>query len=345
MIKRKFFLIPLLALASVLLLTNCSKKPVLHIYSWEDYIAEDVIRGFEKEYNCQIQVDVFPSNEAMYAKLKAGAAGYDLIVPSSYMSLVMNSQGMLEKLDHTLLPNVKKFYDKQYDLLALDKKQEFCVPYFISFTGIGYDVTKVKDFKPSWKMFEREDLKGKLSLLDDLREVIGCALLTLGYNANSTNEKEIKEAVALARKWKKNIAKFGVDDSRNSLANGEFHLIQTYSGDLLQFAVDNPNLRFVIPMEGTSVTFDTLAILKNSPNKDLAYKFIDFVYRTEQAIANMNDIYYRMPHKEAAGKVKKEIRNNPVFNIPPSMFKYCIPLKDLGKDKVLYERAWDEIKR
>ena len=342
--KNKFWSV-FFAFAALLLAAGCSKKQELHIYSWEDYIAPEVIWAFEKENNCRVRVDVFPSNEAMYAKLRAGAAGYDLIVPSSYMAILMNKLNMLEKLDHTFLPHVKRFYDKNYDHLSLDQKMEYSVPYFISFTGIGYDITKVKDFKPSWKMFERKDLRGKLSLLDDPREVIGCALLTLGYDGNSTNEEEIKKAVALARKWKRNIAKFGVDDSRNSLANGEFSLIQTYSGDLLQFAVDNPNLRFVIPMEGSSVTLDTLAILKNAPNKALAYKFIDFVYRTEQAVANMNEIYYRMPHTVAAGQVKREIRNNPVFNVPPAQFKNCTPLKDLGKYKVLYERAWDEIKR
>lgn len=343
--KIKISAFVLFALAALLLFSGCSKKEVLHIYCWEDYIAAEVIQAFEKENNCTVHVDIFPSNEAMYAKLKAGAAGYDLIVPSSYIVSLMKEQKMLEKLDHKLLPNVAKYYDTKYDLLSLDRNKEYSIPYFITFTGIGYDVTRVKNFKPSWKMFEREDMKGKLSLLDDLREVIGCALLTLGYKANSTNKKELSEAVALARKWKKNIAKFGVDDSRNSLANGEFHLIQTYSGDLLQFAMDNPNLRFVIPMEGSTVTLDNLVILKNAANKALAYKFIDFVYRTEMAAKNMNEIYYRMPHKEAAGKVKKVLRDNPIFNIPPSMFKYCTPLQDLGKDKILYERAWDEIKR
>ena len=344
--KKILSLLPVLLLAVMVLGTaGCSKKNVLHVYCWEDYIAEDLLKQFEQENNCIVQVDIFPSNEAMYAKIKAGAAGYDLIVPSAYMAKLMDEQQMLEKIDLNKLPTFKQFYDNQYDVIALDKTHDYSIPYFISFTGIGYDSSKVTDFKPTWRMFEREDLKGKLSLLDDQRGVIGCALKTLGFDVNTTNQDEIDQAVALARKWKENIAKFGVDDSRASLAQGEFFLIQTYSGDLLQYAVDNPNLKFVIPEEGTTATFDTLVIMKDSTNKDLAYKFMDFLYRTENAVANMDEIYYRMAHKEAVKLVSEDIRDNPVFNIPESMFEKCSILRDMGKDKVKFDRAWDEIKK
>ncbi|MBR2427849.1 MAG: spermidine/putrescine ABC transporter substrate-binding protein [Lentisphaeria bacterium] len=344
--KRFFSLLPAILLALVLSsLTACGKKEVLHIYCWEDYLSDDVIKKFEKEYNCKIQLDVFPSNEAMYAKLKGGAAGYDVVVPSSYMAKLMNEQNMLLKLDTEKLPNVKKYYDKKYNVLNLDPNHEYSVPYFISFTGIGYNSKKVKNFVPSWRMFERADLKGKMSLLDDQREVIGCALRTLGYDVNTTDQKQIDAAVELARKWKKNIAKFGVDDARLSLAQGEFDLIQTYSGDMLQYAVDNPDLKFVIPKEGTTATFDNLCILNSSSQKELAYKFIDFLYRVDIAAENMDFVYYRMAHTEAIKHVGKEIRNHEVFNVDASTFNRCTPLRDLGKDQKKYNDAWDAIKK
>ena len=99
-----------LAAFIALVLAACSDdRPVLRLYNWGDYLAQDVIEAFENEYNCKIELDTFDSNEAMYAKLTAGASGYDIVVPSSYMAKPMYDQGMLEKLDHSKLPNVKNY--------------------------------------------------------------------------------------------------------------------------------------------------------------------------------------------------------------------------------------------
>jgi len=342
---KKTLLLFTAALSLLLSLTACGKKQVLHVYCWEGYISEKTAKQFEKEFNCKLMIDVFPSNEEMYAKLKVGADGYDVIVPSSYTAKMMYEQGMLEKLDLSKMPNVTKYYDRQFDVLSLDLPHVYSIPFFVSFTGIGYDVTKLPDFKPTWHMFERSDLKGKISLLDDPREVIGCALKTLGYSANETDQTKIDEAVKLDREWKKNIAKWAVDDAKDSLASGEFVMIQAYNGDMLQTAMENPNIRFVIPEEGTTVTFDNFAIMKNSQNKDLACKFIDFMYRTDVAVENMEEIQYYMPHTEAIGKLSPELRNNPVFNIPKDVFSRCTPLDDLGADHAKYDKAWDAIKK
>lgn len=328
-----------------ILTTACNDKPELHVYIWEDYIDPELIEQFEKEYDCEVKIDTFANNELMYSKLKNGASGYDIVVPSSYMAKVMYGQDMLEKLDPEKLPEVTKYYDKAFDVLNEDKEHAYSVPYFISFTGIGYDSSKVKDFDPSWKMFEREDLKGKTSLLDDYREVLGAALRTLGYDVNTTDQDELDKAVELARKWKRNIAKFGVDDSRQSLVDGSFYMIQTYSGDLLQHAVENPDLKFVIPREGSTATFDNLCILKGSEQKDLAYKFINFLYKKDIATRNMNYVMYRMPHSEAVKHVDESFRNHELFNINPETFKLCTPLKDLGKNQKMYSKAWDKIKQ
>ena len=333
------------SLMLVMLLAGCKKERVLHIYTWEGYISEDVIKQFAEENGCKVEVDVFPSNEEMYAKLKVGATGYDIVVPSAYMATTMYKQQMIDKLDLSRLPNVVKNYDAKYDAISLDKAHEYTVPFFVSFTGIGYNAAKIPDFEPSWRMFERESLKGKISLLDDQREVIGCALRTLGYDASETDQKKIDEAVKLAREWKKNIAKWGVDDSKDSLASGEFVMIQGYNGDMLQVAKDNPDIKFVIPKEGTTSTLDNFAILKDSKNKDLAYKFIDFMYRTDVAARNMEEIQYYMPHKEAIQQLDESLRNNPIFNTPADVFSRCSPLADLGEDHVKYDKAWDDIKK
>ncbi len=333
------------ALIAVVCLVSCGKpKQTLHIYNWGDYLADSVVEKFEKEFNCEVKVDVFDSNEAMYAKLKAGAGGYDIIVPSSYMAKTMYEQGMLSDIDMTLLPNVKKNFDQSYESLVIDKEMSYTVPYFVSFTGIGYDPDKVKNFEPSWRMFEKAEIAKRCSLLNDQRETIGAALLTLGYDVNSTDQKQIDEAVELVNKWKKNIAKFEVDDAKRALATGEFYLIHNYSGDMIQVSMEKPNIKFIIPKEGGTVTFDCFAITNNSQNSKLAHEFINFMYRPDISAENMDEIGYVSPNTEGVKLVSDEMKSNPVFNLPAEERAKCKPLLDLGADNEKYTRAWDKIR-
>ncbi len=322
------------------------KKQTLHLYNWADYLSEDVIHDFEKEFNCVVEQDVYDSNESMYAKLKAGARGYDVVVPSCYTASLMYAQGMIDKLDKTKLPNVLKNIDGKYSGITMDKDMEYSVPYLVTFCGIGYDSSKIKDFKPTWKMFEREDLKGRTSLLDDVRETLGIALIVNGCDSvNVTDEAKLKAAVERVNLWKKQIAKFGVDDSVRALASGEFVMIHTYSGDIMQAALENPDIKFEIPEEGGTVTLDSFVIMRDSKNKELAYQFINYLYRPEVSAQNMNTVQYIMPNKEAMPLVDEELRGNQVFQIFNEFHKnksYFI--QDLGEEIVKYSKAWDEIR-
>ena len=169
-------------------------KPVLNLYTWSDYIDENLVKEFEKQYNCKVVIDTFDSNEFMYAKLKAGGSGYDVIVPTSYMSKIMNDQKMLLKLDHSKLPN-SKYIDKRYlDNLAIDKKMEYCIPYMLGYTCIAYNKEKLGDIPQTWEVFSNEKNKGRMTMLNDYRETIGAGLMFNGYSINTRNEKELEKA-------------------------------------------------------------------------------------------------------------------------------------------------------
>jgi spermidine/putrescine transport system substrate-binding protein len=193
-------------------------------------------------------------------------------------------------------------------------------------------------------MFEDASMNRRCSLLNDQRELLGAALCTLGYSVNTVHQEQLDEAIALIQTWKKNIAKFGVDDCKLALASGEFTLIQTYSGDMLQVMMEKPEIAFVIPEEGSTVTFDNFAILKNSENADLAHAFINFMYDPENCAANMNEIMYIAPHDTAITLVDEELKNNPVFNLPEEARNRCQILDDLGEDNIKYVKAWDKIR-
>jgi len=334
-----------LALTTILGVGGCSKpKEKLYIYTWAEYIEPGLITEFEKTHDCEVIVDTFDSNESMHAKIKAGAAGYDTITPSSYMVEILVKEGLLDKLDHSKLPNLKNIDQSYLDKFALDPKMEYSVPYMLSSTGIGYSKSKVTDFKPTWHMFEDSKYSKRMMLFNDMREVMGAALKTLGYSLNTTNPDEINKAKDLVLKWKKNLAKFDSEAYKPSLASGESLLAQGYSGDVLQLQKDSPDVGYAIPAEGTSFACDDWVIPKDAKHKDLAYEFINFIHDPANAAKNMEYVNYWCPNTPAYALLPEELRNDPLLFPPKEVLAKCEIIRDLGEKNALYIKAWDEIK-
>jgi len=332
------------ACAAALLSTACSKpKPELHIYNWSDYFATDTLANFEKEYNCKVIYDVFESNEAMYAKLKAGASGYDVVFPTSYQARLMHEEGMIENLDLAKIPNAKNIDPKFLKIVALDKTLAYSLPYMTGTTGLAYNKDKVTDFTPSWSMYDRADLKGRMTLLNDYREVLGAALKFLGYSLNTTDPKQVAEAGEIVKRWKGNIAKFASDEYKPGMASGEFYLAMGYSGDIMQI-MEGGNISYALPKEGFSFWSDDMVILKDAPNKDLAYAFVNYLTDPKVAAANMEVNYYLSPNSGAYELVPQEMRDDPMVFVPDEELVRGEQIVPLGKDDQIYMDVWAKVK-
>ncbi len=336
-------LLPLLAAG--LLLASCGdKKPELHLFTWDDYLKPELITKFEEEHNCRLVIDIFDSNEAMLAKLQAGATGYDVLVPTSYMVKVLAREGMIVELDKTKLPNLSHVDPVYLESLAFDKEMKWSVPYMLAPTGIAYLSDRVENLEPSWRIFERADLKGRMTMLNDSRETIGAALKVLGFSINTIDQGQIDQARDLVISWKRNLAKFESDQYDSGLASAEFLLSQAYAGDAYQAQEDNDKIEFVLPSEGTSVACDDLVISKNAPNPELAYAFINFLTDPANAAANMEYIYYLAPNKSAYELVSKEFREIDALFLDEATMKKCEVIDDLGENNALYNKAWDLVR-
>lgn len=332
-------------LLSVFLLASCGdKKPELHLYTWDDYLNPDLITAFEEQHGCRLVVDIFDSNEAMLAKLKAGATGYDVLVPSSYMVKILAQEKMIVELDPKKLPNLQHVDTEYLTNLAFDKTMKWSVPYMLAPSGIAWVSDRVKNVEPTWAMFEREDLKGRMTLLNDSRETIGAALKFLGHSLNTVDETEIAAAKGLVIKWKRNIAKFESDQYDGGLASSEFFLSHAYAGDAFQAQEDNEAIEFAVPREGTSIACDDLVISANAPNPELAYAFVNFLTDPANAAVNMEYIYYLAPNKSAYDLVSDEFKENDALFLDDETMKKCEMIDDLGAANAIYNKAWDEIK-
>jgi len=284
-IKRNIILLSLAGLLAATVL-GCGKKQRLFIYNWTYYTPDTVIEKFEKEYKVSVLYDEFASNEDMYAKIKAGGSGYDIVFPSGDYVSIMIHQGMLEKIDKSKIPNLVNVDPAVLAKSSFDPNMEYSVPYYYGAAGVLVNSAKVPNFEKSWSIFSREDLRNRMTMLDDMREVMGDALKYLGYSVNTKDPAQINAAKDLINNsWKPNLTKFDADAFGKGYANGDFWVVQGYAEVVYEEIEDNEQLKkdtvYFVPKEGGPAYLDSMCILKGSKNIELAHKFIDFIHRPE----------------------------------------------------------------
>ncbi len=345
-----------IAAAAAALVSGCGRQSrTLHLYTWSDYIAPEVIEGFDKAYGCKVVVDTFDSNETMYAKLKAGGTGYDVITPSSYLVPLMAREKLIVELDHSKMPNVRKNFDASFKSQIIDPEFRYNVPYAVTYTGFMYAKDKIPagvDVE-SWQVLGNPALKGKITLLDDLREVIGAGLMARGYSINSRDPAEIEAAVEEVLKWKQNIRKFDAESYKTEVASGATWLGQGYSTDATQVIAGDeeegdaprPDIGFALPKEGFTISFDEMVLSATSPEPDLAYAFMDYLYTAEASKANMEYNKGPMPVAPGIAALDEDYRKSII--LPKEKLErgqVLKPVEDDPKVKELYDRAWDRVK-
>ncbi|MGV3663245.1 MAG: polyamine ABC transporter substrate-binding protein [Prosthecobacter sp.] len=330
-------------LACFLLLAFTLNAETLHLYTWADYVSPDVVKKFEKQKGCKVVIDTFDSNESMFAKFKAGAGGYDVVVPTAYMIQVMNAEGMLAPIDHAQVPNLANI-DPAVLAKVKDQKMEHSVPYTFAYATIAVRKDKIKDAEPTWAMFDRPALAGRVTLLDDMRESIGAALKSLGHSINTRDEAQLAAAREVLIRWKKNIARFDNEGYKAGIDSAEFYLVHGYSGDLFQVQMENPKVEILIPREGGTIGCDEMVIPKTAKQPALAHAFINFLLDPDIAAENMEWMGYYCPNKAALEKVSPEFLKNPAITIPADLQAKWEVIEDLGPDLAKYTKVWDEVK-
>jgi spermidine/putrescine transport system substrate-binding protein len=322
----------------------------LALYNWSDYLDPEIIDQFEEEYGVSVSQDEFPSNEEMLARIQAGGAGYDVIVPSDYMVEIMISQDLLLPLNHDAIPNVDNLDDFFRDV-PYDSGNEYSVAYQWGTTGLGVNVEAVEEalgeVPDSWDLVFDPDIasnfSGQIQLLDDAREVMSAALLYLGYDNNTEDEDELAEARDLVREAGENIATFTSLGYADLLAGGETVVGHGYSGDLLLAIEDSEagELDYVIPEEGAVVWVDNLAIPADAPNPCTAHTFLNYILDADIGAQLTNWVWYASPNEAAEPMIDEE-----VLSVYPDdeLLEELHFIEDVGEATPVYERMFTEAK-
>jgi len=320
----------------------------LNFYNWSEYIDPDILTEFQETYGVKVTMDTYASNEDLLAKLQGGATGYDVIVPSDYMVSIMINLGLLEPLDYSVIKTIANI-DPENLKPYYDPDNTYSVPYMWGTSGYSYDTNVLGQDLASWKeVFEpRPEVRGKVVMLDDQREVIGAALMYLGYEINETSDDALARAKQLLLTQKPYVLAYSSQNNDDLLVAGEALIAHIWTGDALMSEQEKPTLRYVIPTEGCTVWQDNLCVPKTAPHKYTAMVFIDFLNRPDIAGRNASYIMYGSPNKAAReqGYIDQEVLNNPGVYPPPEVWKRLQWIKDVGEEGTLkLDRLWTEIK-
>lgn len=345
--KKKLSLILALFMVLMTVFTGCgpaSKKTVLNVYNWGDYIDESLISDFEKEYDVKVNYETFPTNEDMIVKIKSGGTAYDVAIPSDYMIQRMINEDLLVKVDKTKLKNYKNIAD-QFKNLAFDSNNEYSVPYLWGTLGILYNSKEIKEPITGWDALWNHKYKGNILMLDSQRDAIAIALKKLGYPLNSTDANQLEEAKKELMKQKPLVMSYVLDDGKNMLIGGEANIGVVWSGDAFWSMKQNEDLKYVIPKEGTNIWVDSMVIPKSSKNVELAHKFIDFMLRPESSKRNAEYIEYAIPNEKGKALLDDSVKNNKVAYPNVEELKNSEVFTDLPKETLKkYDEVWTEVK-
>ncbi|WP_297596628.1 extracellular solute-binding protein [uncultured Cetobacterium sp.] len=332
-------------LSLVFLLASCGKEKqknenTLYLYGWADYIPTKIYEDFEKETGIKVVEDIYSSNEEMFAKIKAGGTGYDILTPSTDYAEILMNDGMIEKLDKAKLPSLNNIDPMVLEKLQyFDKNNEYAFPFAMGATAIAVNTKYVKNFPKDFTIYNNSEYNGKMTLLDDMREVMTSALGTLGYPQTTTDEAHIAEAANLVKEWKKNIAKFDSESFGKGFASEDFWVVQCYPDNVLNELTEEQlkTTEFIIPEKGGTAYIDSFVIPKSAPNKEAAYKFLDFVQRPEnyKLIAD----HLRIPSINIPAR--ELMTTKPIYSVDD--LEKTVILKDIKNTLDIQSKYWQQI--
>jgi len=322
---------------------SAGPSAALHYFTWSDYVDEQLIEAFERKAGVKIVVDTFGSNEELLAKLQSGASGYDLAVPSDFMVSIMIKQGLLAELDLAKIPNSKLVLD-WLQKLPFDPESRYSIPYLWGTVGIGYNSEVIASPPDSWTVLWDPRYKGKISMLNDQREVFGAALRSMGHSINAKDPRVIGEAKAKLVAQKPLVKTYSSETYHQLLAFGDVVLAQGWGGAVARAMAERPSIQYVIPKEGGTVWADCLVVLRTSRHRDLAMQFINYLLDSEVAARTTDRLLFASSNRESKDLVQSTIRENPAVYPPGAALDRLEWMADVGEAIRLYDRAWTELK-
>lgn len=340
---KKMLMILCCCLLLVPALAGAEEEKVLNLFTWELYVDDQTIVDFENATGIRVQYTPFDSNEAMLSKLTLGSNAYDVIIASDYAINIARKDGLLQKLDHSLITR----YDSIDPVLLspyFDPDNEYSVPYMSGTPLIVYNPDYVDFEITGYEDLWDERLRDSLVVMDDARNIIGITLKTMGQSFNVTDDETLSQAAQKLAQLRPNIRTFNSDTPDADLNSGECYAGYMYGQYAAYALAENPDLKVVYPKEGVGFGIDSLVIPANATHPENAHLFIDFLLQPEIAAQVAQAQQFRSPVLGAEEFLPEEFLNDPAINIPSELLTDAEFIMDLGEYETKFQNIWTDFK-
>lgn len=316
----------------------------LNFYNWDTYIGETTLEDFKGASGIEVNMSLFANNDELFAKLRAGNPGFDVIVPSNDFVERMVQSDMIIPLDKALIPNFKNV-DPAFTDVAYDPQRKYSMPYTWLVLGIGYRKSKVKAVPDSWKvLFDSDEYKGRIALLSEAGDLFRLHGKYLGKSVNDLNAADIKKIEEMMIRQKPNVKAYHEDNGQDLLIKGEVDLVLEYNGDIAQKMVEDPDIDFVVPKEGSQLNSDALCIPKGAPHPKNAHAFINYLLDGEVGKGTTETIQYPTPNAKVKELMGADYANNKVIFPPAEILAKCEYARFNGDIQPLFEEAFTRVR-
>lgn len=316
------------------------------VSNWDGYMPKDIAEKFKAATGIDLEVSVHATNEEIMGKVTAsGGEGYDVLFVSSPFAEALNKMGLLAPVDSAKIPNLKNLYPEATQLKH-DPGNTFSVPYTWGTTGLCYRSDVVKEAPDSWAdlLTPADDVKGKTTMLATDRWLMAPAFLLAGKSVNSTDQADLDAARDQLTATKKTLLAYDDTTFYSKLVSGEASLVEAWDGWCNYGIAEKPEIKYVIPKEGSDLWVDTMVITKAAKNPEGAAKFIDFIMSADNGKWMVENIMYKSPNKAAMDAIDPAmLKQYPNMAIAPAELLKYEQLRDLGDGMKAFSKTVSEI--
>lgn len=326
--------------------SSWAQQNKMNLFIWSEYIDPEIVKSFEKKFDCKVTIDLYEDEDSMLAKLQGGGASlYDVVVPPDQQIKTLVKLKLIAPLRHENLPNLKNL-EERFRTLPYDKDNKYTVAYQWGTVGLYVRKPKDKPLEETWGLiFDPAKQIGPFLLMDTSRDLIGSALKYKGFSLNSTDKAQLKGARELLLEVKKRSQGFenGVGAKNKVLAKTVAAAV-VYNGDAVRGMKEDPETVFFVPKEGGVLWVDNLAVLSKAPHRDMAEKFINYLLEPEVGAKLAAFSQYASPNQAAKALISPDDLKNPAIYPPAEIMPKLEYIEEVGSKSRLYDEIWTQIK-
>jgi len=323
-----------------------SAEGKLSLYNWFEYIPQELLDKFAAEYDIEVTMDTYDSNETLLSTLKAGKIGiYDVAIPSDYMVAILAAEGMLDTFEPGELSNFANIEPSWMDV-PFDPGRHSSVPYQVGSTSFSVNRDAYQGDIDTWEiMFNPPaELVGKINALDSQGEVLAMGSMYLGIPQCTSDRDQLKALNDLLQNAKASWASISSDIAKEALVSGDAMAGMIWSGFSAKARAEGANVEYAFPKEGIVVWMDNAVLLKDAPNRDNALKFINFLLEPENAAAVTNFAQYGSGVIGTDPFIDEVVKNSPESNLPSDISTQFVQACDQDVQEI-YDTIWTNLKK